>query len=292
MNSLTSNGADTGLVVLDLASDRTFEQRRLHVHDVAAQIKGMNQLAQAFIGDPDAILQVLVEAAVDLCGAESAGISIEIKQSAAKSYHWVATAGQYKRFLNAMLPLYPSACGVCLERGRPQILRVSQQFFDLMGIEAPIVTDGLLLPWQVDGTRGTFWIMAHKETEAFDAEDLRMMQALADFVSMAVVHQRQQMAMLRQRSAAAAAKMANDLAHEINNPLQSLMNLVYVASAGNGGGDAKVLAEELSDHILRLALLVGKLLQLPAEAARSASGKQETPALKSSGVLSAQPLST
>jgi signal transduction histidine kinase len=264
----TSNGADTGLVVLDLVSDHTFGRRRLHVHDVATQIKGMNQLAHAFVGAPDTILQVLVDAAVDLCGAESAGISIEREQRATKFYQWVATAGQYRRFLNAMLPLYPSACGVCLERGRPQIFRVSQRFFDLMGIEAPIVTDGMLLPWQVDETRGTFWIMAHEAPEAFDGEDLRVMQALADFASMAVVHQRQQTAMIRQGSAAAAAKMANDLAHEINNPLQSLMNLVYVASGGNGGGDAKVLAEELSDHILRLSLLVGKLLQLPNGAAR------------------------
>jgi len=44
---------------------------------------------------------------------------------------------------------------------------------------------------------------------------------------------------------------------------------VYVASDGNSGGDAKVLAEELSDHILRLTLLVGKILQLPSGAARS-----------------------
>jgi GAF domain len=288
MESLTSNGADTGLVVLDLISDRSFAQRRLHVHDAAAQIKGMNQLAQAFVGDPDTILQVLVDAAVDLCGAESAGISIEVALSTEKFYHWVATAGQYKRFLNAMLPLYPSACGVCLERGGPQILRVSQRFFDLMGIEAPIVTDGLLLPWQVDQTRGTFWIMAHKEPEAFDREDLRVMQALADFVAMAVEHQRQQAAMIRQGSAAAAAKMANDLAHEINNPLQSLMNLVYVASESDSGGDAKVLAEELSDHILRLSLLVGKLLQLPSGAAPSKSPtKQASPDSKRSEALSA-----
>jgi nitrogen-specific signal transduction histidine kinase len=127
----------------------------------------------------------------------------------------------------------------------------------------------MLLPWQVDETRGTFWIMAHEEPEAFDGEDLRVMQALADFASMAVLHQRKQTAMISQGCAAAAAKMANDLAHEINNPLQSLMNLVYVASAGNSGGDAKVLAEELSDHILRLSLLVGKLLQLPSVAVLS-----------------------
>jgi nitrogen-specific signal transduction histidine kinase len=85
----------------------------------------------------------------------------------------------------------------------------------------------------------------------------------------AVLHQRKQTAMIKQGSAAAAAKMANDLAHEINNPLQSQINLVYVASDGNSGGDAKVLAEELSDHILRLTLLVGKILQLPSGAARS-----------------------
>jgi hypothetical protein len=264
----SANGADTGLVVIDLLSDCAFARRRLHVRDVAAQIKGMHQLAHAFESAPDAILQVLVDAAVNLCGAESAGISIEREQSSAKFYQWVATAGQYGRFLNAMLPLYPSACGVCLERGQPQIFRVSQRFFDLMGIEAPIVTDGMLLPWQVDETRGTFWIMAHKETEAFDGEDLRVMQALADFASMAVLHQRKQSAMIRQGNAAAAAKVANDLAHEINSPLQSLLNLVHVASEGNSGGDAKALAEELSDHVLRLTLLVGKLLQRPNGAVR------------------------
>ena len=74
--------------------------------------------------------------------------------------------------------------------------------------------------------------------------------------------------MIRQGSALAAAKMANDLAHEINNPLQSLMNLVYIASQGNSGGDAKVLAEELFDHILRLSLIVGNVLQLASVAVR------------------------
>jgi hypothetical protein len=287
MDGQTANGGDTGLVVLDLVSDHTFARRRLHVHDVAEQMQGMNQLAHAFVGAPDTILQVLVDAAVDLCGAESAGISIERKQSTATFYEWVATAGQYRRFLNAMLPLYPSACSVCLERGRPQIFRVSQRFFDLMGIEAPIVTDGMLLPWQVDETRGTIWIMAHEAPEAFDGADLRVMQALADFAAMAVVHQRQQAAMIRQGSAAAAAKMANDLAHQINNPLQSLMNLVYVASRGNGGGDAKILAEELSDHILRLSLLVGKLLQLPTGAPRTTQAtEQATPESRNSGASS------
>jgi hypothetical protein len=47
--------------------------------------------------------------------------------------------------MNAVIPRYPSACGICLERGKPQLFRVGQRFFDTMGIEASLVTDGILL---------------------------------------------------------------------------------------------------------------------------------------------------
>jgi hypothetical protein len=72
---------------------------------------------------------------------------------------------------------------------------------------------------------------------------------------------------MNQASATAAAAMANDLAHQINNPLQSLTNLVYIAAEARSGGDAKALAVELSDHIQRLSVLVNKLLALPDPAA-------------------------
>jgi nitrogen-specific signal transduction histidine kinase len=104
--------------------------------------------------------------------------------------------------------------------------------------------------------------MAHERAEAFDAGDCHMMRVLADFSAMAVRHERQQRTLMSQASATAAAGMANQLAHEINNPLQSLMNLVYLAEQGEKGDDAKLLAAELSDHIRRLSVLVSRLLAL------------------------------
>ncbi|MDW5265587.1 MULTISPECIES: GAF domain-containing protein [Acidobacteriaceae] len=264
MSIIASNPADTGLEVLDIESDPAFGQRRLHTRDVATQIEGMHRLARAFVTRPDTILQELVEVAVDLCGADSAGISVEQEEKTDENFwHWVATSGSYSGFLNATLPRYPSACGVCLERGRPQLFRVTQRFFDLMGVDAPTVTDGLLLPWETEETRGTIWIMAHGRTEAFDGDDSRMMQVLANFAAMGVRQQRQQKKLMEQASATAAAAMANDLAHKINNPLQSMTNIVYLAAEGKGGGDAKALAQELSEHVERLSVLVEKLLELP-----------------------------
>jgi hypothetical protein len=270
MKGLSSQLEDTGLEVIDLQEYSAFAERCLHVRDVAAQVEGLRRLTRAFVEDPDNILQELVNAAIDFCGAESAGISIEQEHGTDTNfYQWVATAGNYAGFLNATLPRYPSACGICLERDRPQLFRVSQKFFDIMGVEAPVVTDGILLPWHADETRGTIWIMAHERAEAFDREDVRMMQVFADFAAMAVRHQRQQRSLVAQASGAAAMAMANDLAHQINNPLQSLTNLVYLATQGKSGDDAKLLGVQLSEELQRLSFLVAKLLAIPGDTARA-----------------------
>lgn len=230
-------------------------------------MEGMRLLTRAFVESPSTILQVLVNAAVDLCGADSAGISIEREDKTEENYYqWVATAGEYGHFTNAILPREPSACGQCLERGGPQLFRVTKKFFDIMGIEAAPVTDGLLLPWEVDEVRGTIWIMAHGRKKAFDPNDLRMMQVLADFAALATRHQRQQFSLIEQARERAASAMANDLAHQINNPLQSLTNLVYLAAEAEPPTDKSVFARELSGHLSLLSRLVHKLLTLPRNA--------------------------
>jgi hypothetical protein len=182
---------------MDVRTDGAFVARRLHTRDITTQTEGLQRLTRAFVEKPETILQELVHAAIDLCGADSAGISV-VRDDAteAEYYEWVATAGVYEGFLHAMLPAYPSACGVTLERGAAQRFTVTQRFFDILGVTAPEVKDGLLLPWRVDETRGTIFIMAHDRDAAFDTEDLRLMQVLADFAAMATRHQRQQKRLL------------------------------------------------------------------------------------------------
>jgi len=252
---------DTGLEVLDLDTHTEFTGRNLHPRDITMQMEGLRRLIHSFIESPETILQELVNAAVDLCGADSAGISLELdEKTEANYYHWVATAGQYNGFLNAILPRYPSACGICLDRGKPQLFRVSQPFFDIMGIEAPLVTDGILLPWQVEDTRGTIFIMAHGRVAAFDRGDGQMMRLLADFSALAVRHQRQQRSLLQQARTTASNEMANKLAHRINNPLQGLMQIAYLAAEGQSGQSAKTLGKELSVDLRRLSTLVNESL--------------------------------
>jgi nitrogen-specific signal transduction histidine kinase len=110
--------------------------------------------------------------------------------------------------------------------------------------------------------------MTHGRTEAFDANDARLMTMLADFAAMGYRQQNQHARLIAQERAAAAAQMANRLAHEINNPLQSMTNATYLVEEGIADQDPKMLGRELSKDIRRLSGLVKELLSLPFETSR------------------------
>ena len=267
MDPSASELLEDGLEVYDLEDESILSRRQSHLRDASKQMNGMHRLATAFVERPESILQELVEAAVQLCGADSAGVSIERDdRTELDHYRWIAAAGEYTPFLDASLPRYPSACSVCLLRGGPQLFKVHQRFFDIVGVKAALITDGILLPWVVEEMRGTIFVIAHGRSEAFDMEDLRMMQVLAGFAAMGVRHQRQQAKLLKQAGASAAAAMANDLAHQINNPLQSLTNILFLAREIDG--PKRELAEELLENFERLSALVQELLAIPKRRAR------------------------
>jgi signal transduction histidine kinase len=249
------------MYVVDLASDADFLGRSGHSRNVEAEVDGLRRLAHVFAQRPELILQELTEVTMSLCSAESAGITLEELDREGKSqFRWIATAGQYKGFLGAVLPREYSPCGTCLERGRPQLFRVSQSYLDLIGVPALPVTDGILIPWEAEGTRGTIWVIAHDARGAFDREDYRLMQNLSDFAAIAVRHQQQQEKLLVQAKTAATDKLANRLAHQINNPLQALVQTLFLLE--QGGPDSAALCRQATGDLARLSGLVKELLEL------------------------------
>jgi hypothetical protein len=264
MDALDHN---TGVEVLDLQSNTEFLARPSYPRDALTQLAGMQRLAHAFTENPDRVLQELSDIAIQLCGAESAGISLEtFGPEGQRLFQWVAISGVYSPFLNASVPYHWMPCGVCLDRGQPQTIRVPVAHFAAMGLEklpAPI-TDGILIPWQVDSARGTIWILAHVRTDAFDHMDYSIMQMFSDFAAMAVRNQQQQKTILQQTRAAAAADMANGLAHQINNPLQKLTNSIFLANTQSASTPGHI--KQAIDDLQQLSSLVKRLLAISDKA--------------------------
>jgi signal transduction histidine kinase len=228
-----------------------------------------------FAESPGRVLQELAEVAVSLCHADSAGVSLEAMDGDGRPvFHWVVTSGVYAKFLDAMLPRDWMPCQVTVETMRPQHVRVPQAHFAALGVDAAPITDGMLIPWTAEETRGTIWILAHGRTEAFDLVDYEVMQTFADFASMATRYRNQEKALIQQAGASAAAALAHELAHEINNPLQSITNSLYLASRMAPNEHVR----QASDDLRNLSSIVRELLSVSHifKQATAAKGLEET----------------
>jgi nitrogen-specific signal transduction histidine kinase len=66
---------------------------------------------------------------------------------------------------------------------------------------------------------------------------------------------------MEQATTAAQAALANKLAHQINNPLQGLMQTVFLF--GRDGTESGLVAQQAMWDVLRLSDLVKRLLSFP-----------------------------
>ena len=180
---------DTGFEMNDLLDSPEFTQRQLEHENPKREQIALSWIAEKFSTNSEAMLQELVESAVEYCGADSAGVSLEESDGhGGRQFRWIAVAGSFEKYRNGVTPRNFSPCGVCLDRHCPQWYKVTQPYYDFLGVAAEPILDGMLIPWG-DGTRqGTIWVVSHKSAEAFDMSDYMMMRRLSDVVSLAIRH--------------------------------------------------------------------------------------------------------
>jgi hypothetical protein len=241
----------------DLLEDEEFMARIPALRHPHRESIALEHLATCFVERPEVILQKLVEAAVDHCGANSAGISLEEPDE--QRFRWIAIAGSFQKYRNGTTPRHYSPCGVCLDTGRSQHYKLLQPYYDFLGVIADPILDGMLIPWETDTIRGTIWAVSHESSETFDLGDFDLLKRLANFVSLAIRHRNREMALHKTEIISVSAAQANDLAHAINNPLQCLTNCIHLAR--QGGENAASHLDQAAHEVSRLSDLVAKLLQ-------------------------------
>jgi len=284
------NLVDPGMELHDLLSDKQFLDRRDVSQRAEKRFEALHTLAHVFTADPKIVLQKLVEIAVDFCGADSAGISLEEPdEKGDPTFRWVAISGTFSRYLNGRTPRFFSPCGTCLSTGRPQHYRVSKPYYDFLGVVADPITDGMLIPWTSDQNRGTIWAISHGSPETFTSEDYKLLNAMADFAAVSVRNtEREQLlqkshdelesqveqrtSSLRQLSADLVRvqdderrRIARELHDSVGQYLAALkMNLARLRDS-LPGGDAQILtdSDQVVDRCLSETRTISHLLHPP-----------------------------
>lgn len=259
----------------------SLKDRPARTPDLATEIAFLHHLADALARADAAVLDILSAAAMQLCCADSAGVSlIEKMADGTELFRWVTTAGHCSPVINGTTPIDDSPCGVTLALGASQLFSYPQRHFECLRGPEPEVVEGLVVPIPgPSGPVGTLWVLSHTEGTVFDAEHLRVMTSLAGFTGAAVqvenarvasasrVAEAEQAARALQTAEARADDFISMLSHELRNPLAPIDAAIQTAQrlpVNNLGIQAALTVAER--QMTRLSKLVSDLLDTTASA--------------------------
>ena len=235
------------LADVDIRSELSARSPRLP--DAEGLDRALAVLAAEMTENPRRMLQRLVETALDLCRADTAGLSL----LEGDVFRWEAVAGVFASYRDGTMPRAASPCGVCIDENVTQLMHLPDRHFPALLAE-PRFVEALLIPFQVRGRPvGTVWIVSHTDERKFDREDERVLRTLAQLAA----------AGWQLWSALEAAEEASRrkdefvamVGHELRNPLAAICNAAHILQEADPAGHAtavQVVARQ-SQHLARVA---------------------------------------
>ena len=250
-----SQRATATLKDVDIRSE--LQSRPHRPPDYAAEHGAVTVLAMEMAENPRNMLQKLVETALDLCRADTAGISL----IEGEVFRWEALAGVHASSRKGTMPRDASPCGICIDQNATQLMHLADRCFPALLTE-PRFVEALLVPFHDHGKPvGTVWIVAHNDERKFDGEDERILRTLANFASAGWQLWK------AYENAAESGRRKDEfvatLGHEFRNPLAAILSASEVIHkiGGNNSG-LKRASEVVTRQATHLCRMVDDLTDL------------------------------
>jgi two-component sensor histidine kinase len=223
-------------------------RRALPAPDFLREKLAIQDLAQQMADHPSEVLPRLVRLAMEICGAESAGVSILEPES--EQFRWFGLTGVLSTFEGATTPRNSSPCGVCLDLAQPILMERPERAYDWIREAGITVPEVLLVPLAVKeaGAIGTLWIVAGMAGH-FNSEHARVVSELASFAGMALrmiqAEQRLNVALQQQET------LTREMSHRIKNLFAIAESMLRMTA--RSASTKEELAETLSGRLHALA---------------------------------------
>jgi two-component sensor histidine kinase len=176
MNSLTP----VPKASVEVCITEQLRARVLPAPDYRTENRALQRLAAEMAEHPNDTLPRLVKLAMELCEAQSGGISVLEPEQA--QFRWLALSGVLARFEGATTPRSHSPCGVCLDRLEPTLMEHPERVYEWIADADIAVPEVLLVPLQIrsEAPMGTLWLVA-RDRGHFHGEHARIITELAAF---------------------------------------------------------------------------------------------------------------
>ena len=149
----------------------------------------MHTLALEMVQSPAAVLDRFVEVAIELCDAESGGVSLfEAQPEGPGIFRWYGLKGRFAAYLGGTTPRDFSPCGVTLDRLQPIVMNYPERHYSYLGTGGLTIPELLLVPLLDTNEKaiGTIWIV-HDDDGQFTKNESDTLVRLAAFTSVGLM---------------------------------------------------------------------------------------------------------
>lgn len=179
-NNTNASGAAEALELEEVLITHELARRPYRPPDHARENRALALLAQEMASNPAGVLDKVVALALELCRADSAGVSIVESDGGSGICRWHAAAGALAAHRGGTMPREDSPCGVVIERNEVLLFDRAHRYFPALRDMRPQLHENLLAPLHRGGEPvGALWAIAHGPERKFDAEDARLLVSLA-----------------------------------------------------------------------------------------------------------------
>jgi two-component sensor histidine kinase len=216
--------------------------------DYLSEKLALQDLARYMSDEPSKVLPRLVQLAMELCGAGSAGVSILEPET--NQFRWFGLSGILSVFEGEKTPRDNSPCGVCLDIEGPVLMERPERAFDWIRDANISVPEVLLVPLSRTGLDaiGTLWVVSDRVGH-FNSGHARLLTELASFAAMAlrmIQTEEQLHAALHQQEV-----LTREMSHRVKNLFSLMAGMVRMSRRGASSVDD--LTDKLVGRITALS---------------------------------------
>lgn len=207
----------------DLSTIATALRGREGLPDLRLEAAAWLTLSRALAADPTVALSCALDIARTLCHAGTAGLSLFKPDGAHHTtVRWELVRGELAPHEGRDTPLGCSPCGLCLDAGATILVSRPDRAFAWLEAAQPAIREELIAPLRDSSghVEGTLWIAHHEDSSHCSADDVRIMEHLAQQIVLALrlqEHARERqhaLSVLQSLQAAQQALLSHDLSHE------------------------------------------------------------------------------
>lgn len=245
-----------------LASERDARLRELEC--LYGMMGALNQAHES-----EEIYRIAIDALITAVNADRASVLIYGADNRMHFRAWRGLSEEYRRAVDGHSPWQR-------EQRNVRSIAVSDTATDPVtaAYEPVFVNEGIrslaFIPIQFEGQLQGKFMVYYNQPHAFSADEIRIAEALATQIGVVVRRRQADEALRRSEKLAAAGKLAAAVAHEINNPLESVMNLAYLLRQQTGLGEAgRQYLDDLENELRRVALITRRTLAFYRDSERA-----------------------